>query len=402
MSKTRNSLHNASPPTRTILVAGLLIVSLSVPSCQHVTMKQHKIQAKQQWKQVRGRVQYQLAKQQFDHGHFLEATRTATESLALAPKDEASYALLAKSFLELGKLASAAQTIKTADIAGINSPELIYLRGVILEQRNQQSQACVLFEQASQSQPEQTDFLMATAECLVSVGEVKHALALLEESKTKTDDSPEVCVLTARIADLLGETNRAIQQYRTCDISASQAPLVVASFGRLLVKTKRYEEAIAILQPLLGTEDATGEVLRNMAYSYLATGQPAAAKTVLAIHVKKMPADVQAQLLYVQASLETNDMVSALQSLDRAMSHGPTNKQVRFLLATVQWQRKHYLQASDILKAFLNDYPDDVEAHCLMGEINLALANTRIANDHFQTALELDPNNTWARRQLGS
>ncbi len=402
MLTTTNSLHHTTPRPQLALTVGLMIISLAPSGCQQGTMTQHKAQAEQQWKQVRGRVQFQLAQQQFENGHFLEATRTATESLALDPNDETSYALLAKAFLELGKLASAEQAIKTAEIVGINSAELIYLRGVILEQRNELTQACELFEQARQLQPEQADFLMATAECLVSVGEVEQALALLEKTNSQTDDSPAVCVLTARIAGLLGDTNRAIRQYRACDTSATDNPLVAASLGRLLVIANRHEEAVAVLKPLLGTDSATGDVLRNIAYSYLAIGQPALAKNALATHANKTPSDVQAQILFAQASLETNDMMNALQSLDRAMSHDPTNKQVRFLLATVEWQRKQYHQAIDILKSFLNDYPEDVEAHCIMGEVNLALANPTLANQHFQAALELDPSNTWARRQLGS
>ncbi|MBN4058908.1 tetratricopeptide repeat protein [bacterium AH-315-J04] len=402
MSKKMNSLQNTSLRRHAALYAGLMILSLGATGCQHSTMKQHKIKAERQWKQVRGRVQFQLAKQQFENGHFLEATRTAIESLALDPKDQTTYALLTKAFLELGKFASAEKTINTADLADIHSPELIYLRGVILEQRNQLTMACDLFEQARQAQPEQADFLLATAECLVSDGKAEQALAMLEDAKSKTDDSPAVCVLTARIAGLLGDTNRAIRQYRACAATATENPLVAASLGRLLVQADRHEEAIVTLTPLLDTEGATGDVLRNLAYSYLATGLPASAKSALATHTIKTPADVQAQLLFAQASLETNDMMNALQSLDRAMSHDPTNKQVRFLLATVQWQRKRYHQATNILQAFLNDYPEDVEAHCLMGELHTALANPDQANQHFQAALQLDPNNTWARRQLGS
>ncbi len=402
MSQPMNSPTYPSRRNQATLCAGLMIISLGAAGCQHSTMKQHKIKAEQQWKQVRGRVQFQLAEQQFDNGYFLEATRTATESLALDPKDQTTYALLAKAYLELGKLASAEKTINTAKLADIHSPELIYLRGVILEQRNQLTKACELFEKARQAQPEQADFLMATAECLVSIDKADQALALLQEAKAQIDDSPAVCVLTARIADLLGDTDRAIRQYRACNVKATENPIVAASLGRLLVQASRYEEAITTLTPLLDTDGATGDVLRNLAYCHLATGQPASAKGTLATYVKKTPTDVQAQLLFTQASLETNDMMNALQALDRAMSHDPTNKQVRFLLATVQWQRKRYHQATDILSAFLNDYPEDVEAHCLMGELHAALSNPVQANQHFQTALQLDPNNTWARRHLGS
>ncbi len=386
-----------------LITINLVCWGLGSLGCQQTTtMTQHRMQAEQQWNQVRGRIKFQLAQQQFDNGFFSEAARTATESLALDPQDSTTYALLTKSYLEVGKLATAEQAIHTAKIADITSPELLYLHGVILEQRNQLPQACELFEQARQAQPTQSDFLTATAECMVSSGKVKQALSLLDDAQSQIDDPTAACVLSARIAARLGHTNRAIRQYRACSITANTNPLVAASLGRLLVTAKRFEEAITVLQPLLDVENATGDVRRNIAHCYLAISQPALAKNALAAYVKKSPSDIQAQLLFVQASLETNDMINALQAIDRAMLHDPTNKQVRFLLATVEWQRKHYQKATAILQALLNDDPEDVEAHCLMGELNLALAKPDVATHHFQMALQLDPDNVWARRQLGS
>ena len=116
-------------------IAGIGL-ALLLPACRTNPHAVDKKQAEQRWNEVRGRVKYQLAEQQFSRGLFEDAAANVGEALALDPTRPDSFAMLAKCHLEMNKPASAQQTIDMARQLDLESAELHYMQGVLLEQRD--------------------------------------------------------------------------------------------------------------------------------------------------------------------------------------------------------------------------------------------------------------------------
>jgi Tfp pilus assembly protein PilF len=70
--------------------------------------------------------------------------------------------------------------------------------------------------------------------------------------------------------------------------------------------------------------------------------------------------------------------------------------------AVIQWKRGELTAAAASLRDVLAFRPDDVEAHCLMAEVLLAQHQNEPARRHFEQALQIDPNCTWASLALQS
>ncbi len=432
-----------------IACAGMLLTA-----CNTLTHANAKKQAEQQWRHVRARIKFQLAEQQYQGRLFEEAARTVAESLALDPKQVDAYVVLARANLELSQIGSAQATLDAAGLAGLESPDLLYTQGVIFEQQGHVDSALERYAEAQSLDNANVDYLVATAECLVATGRAPEALSLLDEYIHQLDDSGTVSVLAAHVAALMGDTQGATQRLAEAVVPPASRELVAQELGVLLARSGRCEQAIAVLQPLLsetsrglqparniespssrglqparniespssrGLQPARtpgGAVRRALAACYLTFNDPTAARDILVDYAHGHPDDTLAQLLLAKAALATDDMLSALRALDLlekqcgggrcgaarggAGFQPAAHPEVKLLRAVVQWRRGDFEGAAANLQEILTSNPQDVEAHCLLGEIFLARQCPEAARAHFGQALRIDPECAWALAALQS
>ena len=385
--------------------ASLFIIGLATltTACNTVKHTDAKVQAHQRWNHVRGRVKHQLAGQQYQAGLFEDAAQTLAESIALDPTEPGAYALLAKANLELGRPATAQQVLDEAKREALSSPDLIYLQGVLLEQRGKLEAAAAAYADARRLDPANVDYLVAQAECLVSLDRPGAAMQLLEDNPDRIDDDGTVSALAAHITALIGDTERACERYRQALVTHADSRLMAQGLGRLLARSRRYREALAVLVPLMETDNDTevgGAVRRTMASCHLALGDPASAKKVLAPYARSNPEDTLAQLLLAKAAVATDDVLTALRALDLVEQREPNRPELWLVRAAVQWKRDNLIAAAADLYDVLQNNPNDVEAHCLLAEVLEARHQIDTARTHFQRALEIDPDSAWAAAGL--
>jgi Tfp pilus assembly protein PilF len=382
------------------LLAGLLLLTTACNTMRHTDAK---AQAHQRWSQVRGQVKLQLAGQQYDATLFDDAAATLKESIALDPTQTEAYALLAKAYLELGKTASAQQVLDAAGHKSLASAELVYLGGVILEQRGQLEEALAKYASARKLDATNADYLVAQVECLVSLDRAESAMQTLTESANRIDDDGTVSALAAHLATLLDEPGVARRRYGEALAAHGENRLLAEELGRLLIRAQRYEEALAILSPVLDAQDGertSGTLRRAIATCHLALGNPRMAKQILDPYARSHPEDSIAQLMVAKAALACDDILTALWSVDLAAQHEPNQPELWLVRAAVNWKRGKLITAASDLYDVLQNDPNDVDAHCLLAEVMRARDQADAARMHFEKALQLDPSCPWASAGL--
>ena len=136
----------------TLFTCGLVLV----PACSEIH-KGHQAQAEQHWKEVRAKVKFQLARQQYESGLVEDAASSVSEALALDPFCADYHVLLARCRLEQGQVMSAERTIELAAGLDADSSELAYVRGIIAERRGQFEQALEFFQKKGYLQGHQQE-----------------------------------------------------------------------------------------------------------------------------------------------------------------------------------------------------------------------------------------------------
>ena len=406
----------------------VLTIAVLTTACNSMQHSEAKLQARQQWNTMRGRVKQGLAEQEYDAGMFGDAVKTITESIALEPNQADAYALLARANLELGKAASAQEALDAAGRLELSTADLTYMQGVILEQRGKLKDAAAKYAQARKIDPRNVDYLVAEAESLVALGRPGEALNLVDDNADAIDDRATVSTLGAHIAALLGQAEGALGRYdqallesrlaivdfrlsngsiqSTIDNPQSTIPasrLIVEEFGRLLARAERWDEAVAVLRPLLDSPDERelgGGVRRALATSYLSTGNPASAEEVLLEYAPAHPNDSLAQLLLAKAAIAVGDILTALGAVDRAQQREPDRPELWLVRATVNWKRGRLAAAASDLYNVLQNSPNDIEAHCLLAEVLRAQQRLEGARSHFLRALRINQDCAWASAGL--
>lgn len=189
--------------------------------------------------------------------------------------------------------------------------------------------------------------------------------------------------------------------------------LVAEEMGRLLAAAGRCEEALAVLGPLLNRGDQVGEIPgRNpeaaedgvvraaVATCHLQMGDTGLAKQTIDPYAAAHPEDAHAQLLLAKAAIGENDFITALRALRLAEQQGADVPEVWLVRAAINWKRGRLGVAAADLYDVLQNRPEDTEAHCLLAEVLRAQEHAEAARTHFQRALEIDADCTWAAAGL--
>ena len=385
------------------------ILLLAVTGCKTPTHTEAKVQAEQRWSQVRGQVKLQLARQQFDRGLFEDTIKTLKEATTLDPTSAESYALLAKSNLELGKSTTADQVLDAAAKLGLVSAELHYLQGVVLEQRNELDSALSQYVKARTLDSSKIMYLLAQIETLVALNRPGEALALADASANQFDDEASLAVLGARITALMGDAEGALRRFQHPAIQSAGSRVATEELGSLLASHGHCSEAIRILQPLCdpGAPGADGLKVsagarRSLAQCYLEGNEPQLAIGVLLVHAADNPGESASQLLLAKAALAGGEYMAALQAIEQArrVNRNSTSPEIELLLAMTHWRRGDLAGAQSVLDQVLSANPGDVDAWCLMGEVLQSLDRNEESRAAFERAIDLEPGCRWAKDHL--
>lgn len=388
--------------------AMLLLAAMLMPAaaCRTTSQSAAKEDALRRWNAVRARTKFQLARQQLERGFYDDAIETASESLGLDGAQCDAYVLLARAHLELGRVASAGRVVQAATRKGLDSAELRYVQGIVLEQRGESQAAIDQYRLAVTASPTDPDYVIALAESLVTNNYASEALELLEDCVDRTDDSGSVAVLAGQVAALVGDTQGAIRHYRRAMQVARDDVTVAAELGLLLARSERCVEAVALLKPLVDADRVDAPVSpalrRALATCYLVMGDGRSAQATLTAYADDHPSDTLAQLLLAKAALATDDLSTAGRAVSRASDNWPNHPEIVLVQATLDWRRGELDRAADALTELISRDPYDVDACCLLGEVSVAMGDADAASAAFDRALAVDPQSVWAAAALHS
>ncbi|MHC4092522.1 MAG: tetratricopeptide repeat protein, partial [Planctomycetota bacterium] len=357
-------------------------MATALGGCQITAHKRQREEAQKHWSQVRASVKHQLATQQAEAGQIEAAISTVREALGLDPTALESYLLLSRALLEKGDLQAARRALVAAEtVYAEMSPELqdrdpvvwadlYYLRGVIAERSRQHADALNCYTRARQLGPDQKDFLVAQAECLVALGRPEEARQQIWQSIDHFECDGTLETLVAEISLVLGDQDSAVAAFQRAMPLVGEDDLVAEEYGLLLFRMGRLAEAISVLQPLwerTGT-DASGSVVRTLAECFLDVGRSGMADDLLDKWLNKHPNDVLGWMLGVRAAAARGDEVMTRRCADVVRRLAPQDPRAYLVHGYVCWRFGDLDGAVASLERSLALDPDDALAHCLMGQ----------------------------------
>ena len=396
---------------RVIPVIATACALVTSTGCQLPPHQTQQLAAEQNWNRVRAELKLGLANEQFEDGRVHEAVATLREAVALDPKNPTYQRVLAKCYLEQGVLTAASEAVDHAKRLGDTSAELAYTQGMIAERRSRAEDALRHYRKAAGLEPNSVDYLLAAAECLVTVGCAGEAKAFVDEQLRRLQGDGQLLLLRARISVLLGDLMSAAADFEAAGDCLTDAPWAAEEYGLLLARLGRYAEASAVLRPLVELADQTSEasveavpvsssVLRALAICHARAGTPEQSRKLLEEHLRQSPDDARAWWLLAESLMRLGDWDGVQHCVERGERIAPETSHWKLLRAYLAWHGGDLATTAALLESILTDRPSDVLAHRFLGRVYERGNDFDRARGHYETALEIDPDDAWVRARL--
>ena len=302
---------------------------------------------------------------------------------------------------QLGKLAPVAagpSSEELKELEGKNQAIASFNEGVNALRSNDLNTAAAKFEAATQSDASLAPAFGALAEVYVELGKNAEALAAADRylelepgnvrglkvrfdalktlgDKARTDQALEALIAVEksrenaiRIYNLGAESSRTgkrddaivyLKRAIEVDPTLDQA---FTALGQVYMVKKSYKEAVAALEPLLARDPQNLEALTIRFEALKAAGDKEGAKAAEAA-MKTAQASQSPEALYKQgvAQYNSNNLASAIETLERAVSVDPKHAKAHYMLG-LAYAGSDAAKAKEHLQKFLELAPNDPDA----------------------------------------
>jgi tetratricopeptide (TPR) repeat protein len=156
---------------------------------------------------------YDQAKQEFNAGQFDRAQRNIELAIERNPNSAQFEVLRGRIFLESHKLERAVDAFMTALEKDESCAEAHYYAGIVFQRWSDDEQAYTHYLGAYELEPDNVQYLLASAESLIALGEFGAARNLVEPKLSYFEYNAALQHLLGQIALLEGEVDEAARRY---------------------------------------------------------------------------------------------------------------------------------------------------------------------------------------------
>jgi Tfp pilus assembly protein PilF len=387
---------------RRIVIAALLIGALS--GCNVKKHSQQKVEAYQRWSQARAGVVTSLAVEYLKAGQLEKARTRATEALTMAPDHVPAMVVLAKVLIEDGAYARAVEELRIAEVQAAEDPEVAYLLGVALEKRGDHAEALKCYQKARALDEENSHYVTASAEVLVSMGKPQAGLELLKARLERDDSDRAMLALAGELAMLVGEPAEAAEFFQRCldgdpTDFGTREELAKAHFF-----AGNYTGALAVLEKLAAHPRYRGKaawVRIMIGNSYLALKRPRKARDAYRVATVIEPEEPHAWASLAKAAMTLGDLNGTILAARRALDVGGECLEATTLLGYALLRQGQAAEAKKVLTGVVGKHPNDPTLLCMLGRCCEALGQNDQAVAYYASVLRSHPDHPLARALAG-
>ena len=186
--------------------------------------------AKQDWEKAQLGIMYQVAEQEYKVGDYDKCRDGLAKMLEVKASFAPMHILMAKVDLEGGSLDDAASQLKTAAAIAPNDPEPYYLLGVVYQRWQKFDTAADYYDQAAAKKPDQANYVLASVEMKISLGQLDEARQYLLDKVMYFDQSAAIRVALVKDRGPQRGSRRGSKVLPGCDAACAggqEHPLVL-------------------------------------------------------------------------------------------------------------------------------------------------------------------------------
>jgi tetratricopeptide (TPR) repeat protein len=262
------------------------------------------------------------------------------------------------------------------------------LAGIYLSQ-NKSQQALASYRSGLAVNPGNLSANKNYAQLLVQAGDFGAAVKPLERVTRREPGNMqsqlaliEAYLKTGRPDDAAARIEEALK------LSTSQDQLELT---RILVRMKHVDRAEAVLEGLVKSNSDLAEAHGQLGLLLMEKEQFQDAAWELGQAARIEPESARYSMGVAEVLLRWHHYSTALEFLNGVKARFETLPQFQYDLAYAHYGLRHFEQAISIATALLNQNPTFAPAEFLLGNCQVSLGDLKLAKNHFERALQLDP-----------
>ena len=332
-----------------------------------------------------------------------EARKLDDEILSANPND--NEALLYRGRLEIlaGDLNGATATLQTVMKSDPNNAAAHYQLGVAFQKLGYRERAESEWREAVRLRPDMVEAQRSLALLAMRKGDMTMLERASSEIVSLKPTSPDGYALRA-----LSEINRkqfaaAEQDIRKAIEVDPQSQVGYVQLGNLKLVQKQYGDADKAYQDALDRDPNSTDALRGLMNTYLAQNQVEKALTLANAQIVKSPGNSGFyDLLGTTLFRNKKDLNAAETALKKSVELDTSNIDGLIKLAQVQAAKGEVDQAIATCQQSIKDHPNVPEFYLLLGDLSESRGDWSKAQEAYQKALELKPNDPLASNNLAN
>jgi tetratricopeptide (TPR) repeat protein len=343
-----------------------------------------------------------LANDQYTTGNFDKSRETIDDAIRLAPEHAGLRVLSARLAIEQGRLELADAELVLARKLDPKNAEGDYLSGVVYQRWQQPDKALGFYTDANTKSPTELAYLLARAEMLVTTGDRKLALSLLQEKVVYFEHSAAIRDAVGQLLVQEGRYREAIEQLRSATILSSDDLTMREHLAMALYYNKQYREAVASFERLM--KDASyaerADIVTALGECKMQLGQFRDARDTFDRATQLAPANTGAWLSLAKAALQLNDHRRAEMAIRKALSIQAGSSEAHLMLGYLRLRQNRLHDAlAGFQKSAALDEADTVSL-CMVGFVMEKLGRHEDAMNYYARALKLKPNDEMASKLM--
>ncbi len=396
-------MHIKSIKNSTVLAMILVLLTASL-GCSSKGHKKNVAAAHKRVNKFRSGLMIPMIRNNLEAGDLDEAKRGVMDALVSDPKNAKLYVLDGRIELEKSNLERAMILFQVAIELDDKVPTAYYYRGIVQQRWSRFEEALKSYAKAFKLRRDHVDFLLATAEMHIALGQTKQGLDLLLKYENYFESSAGLRASIGQVYAMLKEYKKSAQYYREALLIKPDDLALSEDLAFVYYRSKRYEDANRMLMRLVANKkyNARKDVMYALADSFERVGDRQSANRIYIDLTQKNKNDVHAWVRLSEISWALNEIPSAMEAAQRVIELKPKQYEGYFLAGMAALRSGEFKTASTYFDKCAVVDAKQTSPLILSGMMFEKQGDTAQAAQRYRKALKRDPKDQRAKHLLAS
>lgn len=269
--------------------------------------------------------------------------------------------------------------------------------GLLYVQIHRQDDAVAEFREALRLEPARSDAVSglvgvwrSQAKEAVRGGELEKALSVLIQARKVTPHDAEVNFEFAMVALRMSLLPDAVQAFEQVLSVRKEDPSAIYGLGRAQIGLGKYQEAQQLFERYVQLRPSDASGYYALGFASQALQQTSAARRQLEQSIALQPAQTESHFQLGVMDLEANNLQGAASRFGKVLERDPNHAGALTGMGRVEFQRKDYAKARDLLQRSIASDASLRQAHYYLGMCDARLGNKEDSEKELQIASRLE------------